>query len=278
MKHITLLLVLTGIPLTMSAQNSEQQQLKRFEERSRQQEATLESDPFVGVTTDGAVEPNVFKVQPTGVSAEPIKNATEAFIATLSDTQREETLFSVDDNEWRSWMNQHFYDRAGMGFEDMTDIQKQAIVTDSKTGNHNQTEAFKDNVILPYEGLPVTELNEEQAEELQALVGLFIGQIKEGHAKLRMSEILDHWDKTYFAWKERPTMTPYFTTVFTAPFCSSSSTTKTQSGSEGSSPIDPQFDSIYMQSSALPTETIMGRTCSDSIVKGITTRLGNFKP
>ncbi len=324
MKHYKLPLLLTCMPLTMWAQNSEQQQLKRFEERSRQQEATLASDPFVGITTNGTVEPNVFKIQPTGASTEPIKNAADAFIATLSDTQREETLFPVDDNEWRSWMNQHFYDRAGIGFEDMNDTQKGAafdllkaslsdegfqlardimklnhtlgelkgdmfllgewaywitimgtpsatepwgwqidghhliinffvlgdqlvttptfvgsepvttdtgkfagieilqdeqnqalafaqglsseqrklaVVTESKTGNHNQTEAFKDNAILPYEGLPVTELDKKQTKELRALIGLFIGQIKERHAKVRMSEIVDHWDDTYFAWK-----------------------------------------------------------------------------
>jgi hypothetical protein len=37
-------------------------------------------------------------------------------------------FFSVDDPEWRKWMNQHFYVRQGVGFEEMTPTQRDAAI------------------------------------------------------------------------------------------------------------------------------------------------------
>jgi len=35
-------------------------------------------------------------------------------------------MFSVDDPEWRKWMNQHFYVRQGVSFQEMTGSQRDA--------------------------------------------------------------------------------------------------------------------------------------------------------
>jgi len=35
-------------------------------------------------------------------------------------------MFAVDDSEWRKWMNQHFYVRQGVSFQEMTDSQRGA--------------------------------------------------------------------------------------------------------------------------------------------------------
>src|SRR6185369_8090948 len=40
--------------------------------------------------------------------------------------QRARTAYGVDDNEWRKWMNQHFYVRQGVSFNEMTDVQREA--------------------------------------------------------------------------------------------------------------------------------------------------------
>ncbi|MCZ6674664.1 MAG: DUF3500 domain-containing protein [Verrucomicrobia bacterium] len=325
MKHIFLgILVLISSSSALSAQRSEEEALRRAKENSRRQEARLDNDPFVGITTNGKTESGLFKIESTRVSTKSIQKAAKRFISTLSESQKKETLFAVDDDEWRKWMNQHFYDRAGMGFEDMNESQKEAafgllkaslsakgfklsrdimrlnhtlgemqgsmfmlgewaywitimgepsatepwgwqidghhliinffvlgdqvvatptfigsepviaesgkyagieilqdeqnqalafaqsltskqkshaILSTQKPGNDNETEAFKDNVVLPYEGLPVSHLDAEQATALQSLVALFIDSIREPHAKIRMEEILKHWDDTYFAWK-----------------------------------------------------------------------------
>lgn len=295
-----------------------------FAQRSRQADRALEGDPFVGITTDGKVEKGLFNIAPTGESTQAITDAANTFLSSLTDSQKSQTLFPVDDDEWRKWMNQHFYQRQGMGFEDMTESQKkaafdllkaslsakgfklsrdimklnhtlgemsgrmseygewaywitimgepsatkpwgwqmdghhliinffvlgdqvvatptfvgsepvvategkfegiailqdeqnqalefaqsltkaqrsEAIVRATKPRNDNQTEAFKDNAVLPYEGLPVSKLNNDQTDALQDLIGLFVGQMRDEHAKIRMDEIIEHWDRTYFAWK-----------------------------------------------------------------------------
>ena len=79
--------------------------------------------------------------------------------------------------------------------------KSKAILSSDKSGNDNQTEAFKDNEIIPFEGLLVTDLNKKQTKALQEVIGIYIGYINNGHAEVRMKEIKEHWDHTYFAWK-----------------------------------------------------------------------------
>jgi hypothetical protein len=84
------------------------------------------AEPFKGITTDGNVAPGLFPIQSTGVSTEPVRNAAEAFLASLSNVQRIRTMFPVDDPEWRKWMNQHFYARQGVSFQEMNASQRDA--------------------------------------------------------------------------------------------------------------------------------------------------------
>ena len=127
MKHFVAYILISSVSLHSWAQSpQQQQQLDRFKDRSREQEASLENDPFIGVTTNGTVKPDLFKIKSTGVSTKPIRIAADNFISTLTKAQRQKTLFPVDDNEWRHLMNQHFYDRAGIGFEGMNEDQRKA--------------------------------------------------------------------------------------------------------------------------------------------------------
>ena len=82
--------------------------------------------PFKGITTNGDILPGLFEIKPTGVSTEPVRNAAERFIATLSPVQLSRTMYPVDDIEWRKWMNQHFYARQGVSFAEMTAAQREA--------------------------------------------------------------------------------------------------------------------------------------------------------
>jgi hypothetical protein len=281
------------------------------------------AEPFKGITTDGHVVPGLFPIQSTGVSTEPIRNAAERFLASLSSAQRAKTMFAVDDPEWRKWMNQHFYVRQGVSFKEMTEAQrtaafgllqatlssrgfrltrdimrlnetlaelsgdhdflgewfyyitvmgkpsagepwgwqldghhaiincfvlgdqvvmtpyfagsepvaatsgkykgtvilqeeqdrglamvqalgdaerKRAILDFSKTGNNNLTEAFKDNVVLDYAGVRVADLAAPQRRQLVDLAGLYVGNMDDGHARVKMEEISRHLDSTWFAW------------------------------------------------------------------------------
>jgi len=281
------------------------------------------ADPFKGITTDGNVIPGLFETSPSGVSTEPVRNAAERFIATLTGVQLARTMFPVEDSEWRKWMNQHFYARQGVSLQEMNDEQRdaafglmraslsargfeltrnvmrlnetlaelandhvflgeslyfitimgkpsatepwgwqldghhaivnyfvlgdqvvmtplflgsepvratsgkykglvilqqeqndglgmlrglseaerrQAILTVSKTGNNNLTEAFTDNVVIDYAGLRGRDLAKPARQRLRDLVNLHVGNMDDGHARVKMNEFDRHIDDTWFAW------------------------------------------------------------------------------
>ncbi len=296
---------------------------ERFRQMSQKYEREGLADPFKGITTDGKVDTGVFKIQSTGVSTEPVRKATESFLASLTPEQRAKTVFAVDDPEWRKWMNQHFYVRQGVSFKEMNESQrehafsllhaslsakglkltrdimhlnetlaeltndpeflgewmynitvmgkpsatdpwgwqldghhaiinyfvlgdqvvmtpffagsepvvatsgkykgttilqdeqnqgfamlqaltepqrKQAVLDFSKTGNNNLTEAFKDNVVLDYAGTRVSQFSPKQRKQLVELIHLYVGNMDDGHAKVKMAEVERHLDNTWFAW------------------------------------------------------------------------------
>ena len=57
-----------------------------------------------------------------------------------------------------------------------------------------------DNVDLDYAGLPGSKLDATQRRLLLAVVDEYVGNIDNGHAKVKMSEVEKHLDRTYFAW------------------------------------------------------------------------------
>jgi hypothetical protein len=281
------------------------------------------AEPFKGITRDGTVEPGLFSIRTTGVSTAPVVTAARSFVGTLTEAQRAKTLFPVDDDEWRKWMNPHFYVRQGVSFGEMSTPQReaaiallraalsarglqqsqdimrlnhtlgeltgrtdeygegrywitimgtpsarepwgwqldghhlninyfvlgdqvvmtptflgseptfaeggkykgvrvlneeerqglsfinslreahrrQAILQPDKSGNNALAEAFKDNLVLDYAGLRADALTKAEQETLLALVGVYVGAMPEGHARVRMDEVRQHIDRTHFAW------------------------------------------------------------------------------
>ena len=100
--------------------------LERFRVRSAEAEAAGLAEPFLGVTTNGEKIPGLFEIRSTGVSTTPVREAANRFLASLTEGQSDRTRFAVDDPEWRKWMNQHFYVRQGVGFEEMSETQREA--------------------------------------------------------------------------------------------------------------------------------------------------------
>ncbi|GJM28616.1 MAG: hypothetical protein DHS20C17_12510 [Cyclobacteriaceae bacterium] len=315
------LLTTTTSPLV--AQVTDPEKLERFEKNSLNNEQKGLADPFKGITTDGTVEPGIFSIHSTNVSTKPVVHAAMAFLESLDDSQRTNTMFAVDDSEWQKWMNQHFYIRQGVGFYQMSDQQRkaafalmaaalsakglklsqdimklnhtlgeindnfqeygewlywitimgepsetepwgwqmdghhliinyfvlgdqvvmtplfvgsepviaetgkykgisilqdeqdmglkmfrsltepqkdQAVIEVSKEGNNNLTEAFKDNVILDYAGIQGASLTSKQREDLLLLIKLYVDNMDEGHAKVKMDEVARYLDDTWFAW------------------------------------------------------------------------------
>ncbi len=78
--------------------------------------------------------------------------------------------------------------------------QKKAVLNFSKTGNNNLTEAFKDNVVIDYAGLRTNELAAATRQRLRDLVHLYVSNMDEGHARVKMDEVDRHIENTWFTW------------------------------------------------------------------------------
>ncbi len=78
--------------------------------------------------------------------------------------------------------------------------QKLATISTEKQGNNNLSEAFKDNHTIDYEGLPIVQLDSSQKEQLLNLVGLYINNMREEYAQIKMEEVEERIDETWFAW------------------------------------------------------------------------------
>jgi Protein of unknown function (DUF3500) len=87
-------------------------------------EAAL-AEPFVGVTTDGHIEPGLFSLSETGVSTRPIKQAADAYLASLTADARSTGSFAIDDSAWQRWNNTHpFTMRHGVLLESLSAKQR----------------------------------------------------------------------------------------------------------------------------------------------------------
>jgi hypothetical protein len=78
--------------------------------------------------------------------------------------------------------------------------RQKAVLSFSKTGNNNLTEAFKDNVVLDYAGIQASNLAAPARRRLVDLVHLYVSNMDEGHARVKMDEVGRHIDNTWFAW------------------------------------------------------------------------------
>ncbi len=281
------------------------------------------AEPFVGVTTNGAVEPDLFTIRATGVTTRPVMDAAVAFLDALNADQRAATTFPVDDVEWRDWNNIHRYTRKGVSLAELTEAQRErafdlmraglsakgfeqsrnimrlngylaeltqafdeygeflyhftvmgtphatepwgwqldghhliinyfvmgdqvvmtptfmgsepissdegatagirlfedeqnlglalaqsltedqratAVLHTTKEGNASLAQAFRDNLVLDYAGIRADALDAEQRTALLGVIREYVRNMSEGHAAVRMAEVEEHLDRTYFAW------------------------------------------------------------------------------
>ncbi len=99
---------------------------ERFRRMSVEAEKKGLAEPYKGISAKGDLETGLFKIRSTGVSTEAVRDAAEKFLNILTPEQRARTTFPVDDDEWRKWMNQHFYVRQGVSFLEMNEKQREA--------------------------------------------------------------------------------------------------------------------------------------------------------
>jgi hypothetical protein len=318
--HTIAILSILVFANSLSAQSRDE----RFRQNSNRSESRGLAEPFKGITTNGETEKGLFTIKQTGVSTEPVRQAALSFLEALTKEQRAKTTYEVEDPEWRKWMNQHFYVRQGVGFDEMDAVQREsafgllkaslsakglklsrdimnlnrtlgemnnddleqynewlywitimgepsatepwgwqidghhlvinyfvlgdqvvmtplfvgsepvvaesgkfkgtavlqeeqdqalafmqgfkseqqdaATIQSDKTRNNNLTEAFKDDVVLDYAGVKVSSFSKKQKAQLLKLIALYVDNMDEGHARVRMDEVEAHLNETYFAW------------------------------------------------------------------------------
>ena len=78
--------------------------------------------------------------------------------------------------------------------------RREAVLDDAKSGNNALAQAFSDNLVLDYAGVAVASFDDAQRSLLLELVGLYVGNLRDGHAEVRLAEVERHLDETYFAW------------------------------------------------------------------------------
>src|SRR6266849_7791193 len=80
------------LPYTLLAQREPRRlppdQAERFRKMSEDFERQGLAEPFKGITAGGNVVPGLFPIQSSGVSTAPVRNAAEAFLASLTNVQR----------------------------------------------------------------------------------------------------------------------------------------------------------------------------------------------
>jgi hypothetical protein len=82
------------------------------------------AQPLTGIIHNRGPVRGLYPLQKTGVSSQPLRQAAEAFLDSLTPEQRAKTVFPIDAPEWRKWSNIHrTIMRHGMPFFEMTDLQ-----------------------------------------------------------------------------------------------------------------------------------------------------------
>jgi len=78
--------------------------------------------------------------------------------------------------------------------------QKKAILQTTKSGNNILTQAFSDNVVLDHAGVRVSTFSAAQKKQFLELVGLYVNNLREGHARVHLADVEKHLADTHFAW------------------------------------------------------------------------------
>src|SRR6266508_4317314 len=112
----------------MSGRSTSDAAVERFRPFTDRAEAVV-AEPFIGITTDGTALPGLFPLRRTGVSTQPIKDAADAFLASLPEEQQTQARFPVDSPAWMQWLNVHPYVmRHGVLLENLNAVQREAAL------------------------------------------------------------------------------------------------------------------------------------------------------
>ncbi|KAI1358164.1 hypothetical protein F5Y08DRAFT_125965 [Xylaria arbuscula] len=90
----------------------------------------LFQEPFKGITNDGVVRPDLFKLRDEGVPIERIVAAAQRVVDHLTPEQISQTLLHIDSPEWRTWSNPEFLlSEKGIRLDEITPSLRDAVLT-----------------------------------------------------------------------------------------------------------------------------------------------------
>ncbi len=78
--------------------------------------------------------------------------------------------------------------------------QNKARIGARKSREDLLTAAYKDNVVLEFAGIRAGELNPAQQDHLLGVIGEYVNNMDDGHARVKMSEVRKHLAETRFGW------------------------------------------------------------------------------
>jgi hypothetical protein len=74
---------------------------------------------------------------------------------------------------------------------------------------------FKDNIVVPYDGLPARDMTDAQRQKLVSLITLYTDRLPAGHAQVRLDEVTQRLDDTVFAWiGEFDPVSPFYYRIY----------------------------------------------------------------
>lgn len=89
----------------------------------------LYAEPFVGVTSDGVVREDVYRLPARDLPDPEPRQAALRALATLDDEQRDRVSYPMDAPDWRGWSNPEFvFHRNGLRLEDLEPAQTVALL------------------------------------------------------------------------------------------------------------------------------------------------------
>ncbi|MGW1780703.1 DUF3500 domain-containing protein [Streptomyces sp. NPDC002143] len=83
----------------------------------------------------------------------------------------------------------------------LTDAQRKKVISsETKAGDNLKAGAGQDNLKLAYQGLVASGFTAAQKTSLLDLVRVYVGTMDDAHAEVKMKEVEEHLDATYFYW------------------------------------------------------------------------------
>ncbi|MGZ9262679.1 MAG: DUF3500 domain-containing protein, partial [Candidatus Binatia bacterium] len=91
-------------------------------------------------------------------------------------------------------------DRGLALFRALSESQRVKTVIAPETSGEDFTTAFRDNLVLDYQGIRAGELSTAQHELLLGLVEYHVSRMRDAHAQVKLDEVRRHLNDTYFCW------------------------------------------------------------------------------